>query len=71
MAPEPQSSAEYHQRRGAAWDVVDEAISTYDQWMLDDDYDGMAMLHKIMERMKERRALYHSAGQTAGSEPGK
>lgn len=58
------TSIEYHQRRGVAWDIVDEAILTYDQWMLDDDYDSMSLLHKIIERMKERRALYAN-GETA------
>lgn len=62
------SSAEYHQMRGAAWDIIDEAIITYDRWMLDDDYDA-SKLHEIMKRMKERRALYHggSDGQSTDS----
>lgn len=53
------SSIEYQQKRGAGWDIVDEAINTYDQWMLDDDYDFHMILQKIVGRMKERRALYH------------
>ena len=53
----PRSSIEYHQKLGAALDIIDEAILTYDQWMLDDDYDSMAVLHKIIGKMKERRDL--------------
>lgn len=56
---DPISFVEYQRLRGAGWDVVDEAINAYDSWMLDDDYYAMSKLHEIMNRMKERRALYH------------
>jgi hypothetical protein len=61
---EPISYAEYQQRRGVAWDIIEEAINAYDQWMLDDDYDAQRTLNKIIERMKERRALYVQSGST-------
>lgn len=60
-AQEPQSSAEYHQQRGVAWDIVDEALIAYREFMLDDDYDAMTALKKICDRMEERRALYAPA----------
>jgi hypothetical protein len=66
-AREPQSSAEYHQKRGAAWDIVDEALIAYREFMLDDDYDAITALKKICDRMEERRALY-SLSRTAGQE---
>lgn len=56
----PKTSIEYQQQRGAGWDVVDEALANYDSWMEDDDYDGMAKLHEIVKRMRERRDLYTS-----------
>lgn len=56
--PDAQSSVDHQQQRGAGWDVVDEAIETYDQWMLDDDYGGYTVLRKIVARMRERRDLY-------------
>jgi hypothetical protein len=63
-----QSCVTYLKTRGVGWDIVDEAINAYDQWMLDDDYDAMGKLHEIMRRMKERRALYHDdGGQTEGN----
>ena len=48
---------DYQQRRGRAWDIIDEAIADYDAWMLDDDYDATTVLRRIITRMKERRAL--------------
>jgi hypothetical protein len=57
---EPQSSSEYQQRRGVAWDIIDQAIVSYDQWMLDDDYDANKILGRIIDKMKERRAFYSS-----------
>jgi len=56
---EPTSSTEYHQRRGAAWDIIDEALASYNEYMHDDDYNAQGALDRIMQRMKERRALYH------------
>ena len=53
------------QDRSVSWDIVDEAINAYDQWMLDDDYDATSMLHSIMARMKERRELYREIEPTA------
>ena len=52
------SSIDFHQRRGAAWDIIAEAILAYDEWMLDDDYDARSKLHQIIERMRERQASF-------------
>lgn len=57
---EPTSSIDFQQQRGAGWDIVDEAIATYDDWMLDDDYDFHVILRQIINRMRERRDLYRS-----------
>ena len=57
---EPENSIEHQQQRGAGWDVVDEALATYDEWMLDDDFEPYNILRKIVERMRERRDLYRS-----------
>lgn len=65
---EPQSSAEYQHRRGVAWDIVDEALIAYREFMLDDDYDAMTALKTICDRMEKRRALYrpeHPNGSVA------
>lgn len=54
------SFTDHQQQRGAAWDVVDEALLTYDDWMLDDDYEFDVILKKIMNRMRERRDAYRT-----------
>lgn len=59
----PTSSADYQQQRGAYADIVDEAISSYEQWLLEDDYDVHGFLKKMIERMRGRRALYAAAPQ--------
>lgn len=51
----PVSSIDYQQQRGVAWDIIDEAISTYDGWMLDDDYQAGRVLSEVMTRMRQRR----------------
>lgn len=55
---EPVSTSDYKQRQGVAWDIIDEALNSYHEFMLDDDYDYRAAFYKIMERMKRRRELY-------------
>ncbi len=47
-------SIDFQQQRGRHADIIQEALATYDDWMLDDDYDAMPVLHKIMKRMQER-----------------
>lgn len=54
------SSVDYQQRRGVAWDIIDEAIADYDSWMLDDDYDATTVLRRIITRMKDRCAALAS-----------
>jgi hypothetical protein len=56
-----QTSISWQQDRGVAWDIIDQAIADYDEWMLDDDYDAMPKLHEIIKRMRERKALYQEA----------
>jgi hypothetical protein len=63
---QPKTSIDYQQQRGAGWDVVDEAIAAYDEWMLDDDYDAVGKLAEIMLRMRARRDLYRE-GASEGS----
>lgn len=53
-----QTSIERHQRNGVAWDIIAEAVNSWDEWMLDDDYDAMGALNRIMSRMKKRAAFY-------------
>jgi hypothetical protein len=53
------SLIDYQQQRGAGWDIVDEALATYDEWMRCDDYEFHEILKKIMGRMQERRDLYY------------
>lgn len=52
------SSTDRQQQRGVAWDIIDEAINTYESWMLDDDYDADRTLKQIIARMRERRAAH-------------
>lgn len=59
----PQSSIEYQQLRGAGWDIVEEAIMAWNDFMLDDDYDIAATSRKIMDRMIERRNLYYGSSK--------
>jgi hypothetical protein len=47
----------HQQERGRFADIVDEAIGSYEAWLLDDDYDARAALDRIIMRMKERRAF--------------
>lgn len=61
QAKEPTSYIDYQQLRGAGWDVVDEAIQAYDDWLLDDDYDAVSKLAEIMVQMRARRDLYRDA----------
>jgi hypothetical protein len=53
-AVEAESSIDFHQLRGRSHDIIQEAITTYDEWMLDDDYEATPVLRKIIERMRER-----------------
>ena len=40
--------------RGRYYDIIIWALVEYDGWMLDDDYEAMPVLHRIMKRMRER-----------------
>lgn len=40
--------------RGRYYDIIVEALVDYDGWMLDDDFEAMPVLHRIMKRMRER-----------------
>lgn len=52
------SSIDFQQQRGVAWDVVDEALDSFNTFMLDDDYDYKRALYSIMARMQARRDEY-------------
>lgn len=54
----PESSADYQQQRGVAWDIIDQAINTYDGWMLDDDYRAGEVLREIVDKMRSRRDAF-------------
>ncbi len=45
---------DHQQRRGAALDIIDEALNSYREFMLDDDYDAQAALDRIMSKMVDR-----------------
>lgn len=60
------STADHQQQRGVAWDIIDEAIADYDQWMLDDDFDAQRTLMRIINRMRARRFDY---GRTPSLSP--
>ena len=62
------SAVDHQQQRGAGWDVVDEALSTYDEWMLDDDYEFAEILHKIVNRMRKRRDAYSALKTASGNQ---
>jgi hypothetical protein len=47
-------SAAFLQRRGRHADIILQALASYDEWMLDDDYDATSKLHEIMKRMRDR-----------------
>ncbi len=55
---DPANVIDFQQQRGAGWDVVDEALNSYDEWMQEDDYEFHEILKKIMGRMRERRDRY-------------
>jgi hypothetical protein len=40
--------------RGRHYDIIQEALETYRDFMLDDDYNSQQCLDAIMKRMKER-----------------
>jgi len=45
---------DYQQRRGVALDIIEEALTSYRAFMLDDDYDAQRALDEIMTRMSQR-----------------
>lgn len=61
----PESSIDHQQKRGAAWDIIDEALNAYDSFMLDDDYEPYAAMMGIFGRMKERRDFYRATPEGA------
>jgi len=63
---EERSSIEFQQRRGVAWDIIEEALETYRQFMLDDDYEPYTTLANIMKRMQERSELYGYGANECG-----
>jgi hypothetical protein len=41
-------------QRGRYYDILLEALDIYDDWMLDDDYDSLACLQKMVKLMRRR-----------------
>jgi hypothetical protein len=54
------------QNRGAAWDIIDEAICAYENYMIDDDYDAQRTLDSIIAKMRQRRSFYHLTNEQEG-----
>lgn len=54
-------SINHFQQSGVAWDIIAEAIESYREYMLNDDYDAAGKLREIIERMDDRRNLYRKA----------
>lgn len=50
----PASTIDLAQRRGRYADIIDEAVATYDSYMLNDDFDAQSCLDQIVARMRER-----------------
>ncbi len=65
----PESSVDYQQQRGVAWDIIDQAINTYDGWMLDDDYRASEVLREIINKMRSRRDAFLPKEASATPEP--
>jgi len=57
----PPTYTDWQQRRGRDADIVDEAIASYNAWLLEDDYNAKDAIRKIMGRMVERRNSAPSA----------
>lgn len=62
-----ESSIDFHQQRGLAADIIKEALNSYREFMLDDNYDAMTCLHDIMGRMQKRSdALWPTLKEPCG-----
>lgn len=57
------------QDNGVAWDIIAEAIVSYDAWMQDDDYDAFGAINQIMGRLKKRASFYRGAAATERVRP--
>lgn len=49
-----ENSIDHQQRQGRDRDIIIEAINTYDDYMLDDDFEPQVVLDRIINRLKER-----------------
>jgi hypothetical protein len=58
----PQTAVEHLQFRGRHYDIIQEAIAAYDEYMLDDDYDAQGALDKIIKKMRERVSMSDAPG---------
>ena len=54
---EPVKFIDFQQRRGAALDAIDEALNSYREFMLDDDFNAQRALDQIMSKLAEKRRL--------------
>lgn len=50
-------------------DIIIEAIATYDDWMLDDDYDANLVLTRIIQKMRERIQMVDEDRRLPPSKP--
>lgn len=58
-------SASLLHQRGRHYDIIVEALSEFDSWMKDDDFNPMPVLVKIMARMRERLEMSDAPGRDA------
>jgi hypothetical protein len=48
---------EHLQQRGRHYDIIQQAIASYDEWMKDDDYDATRKFRETIDRMRERVSM--------------
>ena len=59
--------ADFQQRRGRLPDLIEEALSIYDEFMMDDAYDAQRPLDKIAETLRAARDFYDVETQPEAS----
>lgn len=55
LAMQPETYADWQQKRGLLADKVDWAINEYDEYMLDDDYEAQPVLDRIIKGLRQAR----------------
>lgn len=64
---QPATYADFQQRRGRLPDLIEEALSIYDEFMKDDAYDAQRPLDKIAETLRAARDFYDVETQPEAS----